>query len=55
MGWHKSSYSDGAHNCVEVCEGEATLVRDTQHRELGHLEFGAPAWIALVEAVSLTR
>ncbi|NKY79184.1 DUF397 domain-containing protein [Nocardiopsis dassonvillei] len=29
---------------VEVAEGSRTLVRDTQHRDHGHLAFGSPAW-----------
>lgn len=47
-GWHKASYSQGASNCVEVAEGPATLVRDTQNRELGHLAFAGSEWAALV-------
>lgn len=50
--WHKSSYSDGAHNCVEVREGESVLVRDTQHRELGNIDFPAEAWTALLNSLS---
>ncbi|MFB8765328.1 DUF397 domain-containing protein [Nocardiopsis alba] len=50
--WHKSSYSTGAHNCVEVSEGVTTQVRDTQHRELGHLSFSANEWTALLSATA---
>ncbi|WP_150252521.1 DUF397 domain-containing protein [Nocardiopsis deserti] len=50
--WHKSSYSDGTGgNCVEVCEGVVTGIRDTQHRELGHLSAEACEWTALLAAV----
>lgn len=50
--WHKSSYSGGSTgNCVEVAEGVATAVRDTQNRELGHLAFGAAEWTALVDSL----
>ncbi|MFL1380722.1 MULTISPECIES: DUF397 domain-containing protein [unclassified Nocardiopsis] len=49
--WHKSSYSDTGSQCVEVSEGVTTGVRDTQHRELGHLEFAAAEWTALVDLV----
>ncbi|GAB3722852.1 DUF397 domain-containing protein [Nocardiopsis nanhaiensis] len=42
--WHKSSYSSGANNCVEVAEGPVTGVRDTMHRELGALFFSGGEW-----------
>lgn len=42
--WHKSSYSGSAGNCFEVAEGESVLVRDTQNRELGHIEYSSAAW-----------
>ncbi|WP_223830416.1 DUF397 domain-containing protein [Nocardiopsis quinghaiensis] len=50
MAWHKSSYSGGGGgNCVEVAEGQdETRVRDTQHRELGHLTFTSPEWAGLL-------
>lgn len=47
--WHKSSYSAGANNCVEVAEGLMTKVRDTQHRELGALIFGSTEWRAFLD------
>ncbi|WDZ94048.1 DUF397 domain-containing protein [Nocardiopsis sp. HUAS JQ3] len=55
--WHKSSYSGGSHqNCVEVAEGsEHTLVRDTQHRDHGHLAFGSPAWSGFLASVKGDR
>ncbi|MDE3721863.1 DUF397 domain-containing protein [Nocardiopsis sp. N85] len=50
--YHKSSYSDGTGgNCVEVAEGPKTRLRDTQNRELGHLEAPASEWAALVVAL----
>lgn len=50
--WHKSSYSGATtENCVEVAEGPKTLVRDTQHRDHGHLEFAATEWAAMLGAV----
>ncbi|MFD6097299.1 DUF397 domain-containing protein [Nocardiopsis flavescens] len=50
--WHKSSYSGATtENCVEVAEGATTLVRDTQHREAGHLEFPGAEWSALLETL----
>ncbi|MEU0238070.1 DUF397 domain-containing protein [Nocardiopsis sp. NPDC006198] len=46
--WHKSTYSGSAGNCVEVSEGAATLVRDTEHRGLGHLAYPSAAWSAFL-------
>ena len=51
--WHKSTYSGGnGGDCVEVSEGSTTAVRDTRHRELGHLEFAAAEWVAAVGALA---
>ena len=47
--WHKSSYSSGANNCVEVAEGPITGVRDTQNRELGALTYGSAEWRAFLD------
>ena len=47
--WHKSSYSVEQGECVEVSEGSATGVRDTQNRELGALFFTADEWRAFLE------
>ncbi|WP_159945544.1 MULTISPECIES: DUF397 domain-containing protein [unclassified Nocardiopsis] len=44
--WHKSSYSTNGGECVEVAKGRNVLVRDTQHRHLGHLAFTSPEWLA---------
>ncbi|MBR8741072.1 DUF397 domain-containing protein [Nocardiopsis sp. MG754419] len=50
--WHKSSYSNTGHNCVEVRENPAGAdVRDTQHREAGHLRFSEGEWFALLKVV----
>ncbi len=49
--WHKSTYSAGDTNCVEVAEGVTTAMRDTQNRELGHLTFAASEWTALVDSI----
>ncbi|GHC72386.1 hypothetical protein GCM10007079_05560 [Nocardiopsis terrae] len=46
--WHKSTYSAGANNCVEVAEGLVTAVRDTRHRELGALFFSGSEWEAFL-------
>lgn len=51
--WHKSSYSDGrGGNCVEVAEGATTRLRDTQNRELGHLEAESAEWSAFLKVVA---
>ncbi|WP_433696784.1 DUF397 domain-containing protein [Nocardiopsis sp. CA-288880] len=49
--WHKSSYSGNEGACVEIAEGPVTGIRDTQNRELGHLDVPAPEWTALMNAV----
>ncbi|MFE9244403.1 DUF397 domain-containing protein [Nocardiopsis sp. NPDC006938] len=51
--WRKSSYSAASsNNCVEVADlSEATAVRDTQHRELGHLLFGHDQWVAMTTTI----
>ena len=50
--WHKSSYSNNTGgNCVEVAEGMHTLVRDTQHRDLGHLAFSSAEWSAFLTSI----
>lgn len=52
LDFHKSSYSSATgQNCVEVAEfSEGAAVRDTQHRELGHLAFPTAEWHALLGA-----
>ena len=47
--WHKSSYSGGTNDCVEARESaHGADVRDTQHREAGHLSFSGVEWLALL-------
>ena len=47
--WHKSTYSDGGSNCVEVRESASGAdVRDTQNRELGHLTVPPAEWVAFL-------
>jgi len=53
--WHKSSYSKGATNCVEVAEGAKTRIRDTRHRSHGTLEVSAAEWEAFLDAVKNDR
>lgn len=51
--WHKSTYSDGGSNCVEVRESvNGADIRDTQKRELGHLGLPPSEWVAFI---GLTR
>lgn len=50
--WHKSTYSGNAGECVEVSEGLVTRMRDTQHREQGHLSIPPGEWLALMGAAS---
>jgi hypothetical protein len=52
---HKSSYSGGSGSCVEVAEGRAILVRDTQNRELGHIGYTPGAWAAFLHCATLTK
>jgi hypothetical protein len=49
--WMKSTYSSGSQNCVEVAKGATTGVRDTQNRELGHLDVPAREWSALLDTL----
>ncbi|GAA4929405.1 hypothetical protein GCM10023224_06140 [Streptomonospora halophila] len=49
--WRKSTYSGVRNECVEarVSNGEhSAQVRDTQHRDHGHLTFPPHEWAAFV-------
>lgn len=48
---HESSYSTNGGECVEVAEGQSVLVRDTQHRELGHFSFQSSEWTHLLNTL----
>ncbi|GAA0982848.1 hypothetical protein GCM10009551_028370 [Nocardiopsis tropica] len=50
VAFRKSSYSTPqGQNCVEVADVHgASLVRDTQNRQLGHLAFPSSEWRALL-------
>ncbi|MFE1320305.1 Scr1 family TA system antitoxin-like transcriptional regulator [Kitasatospora phosalacinea] len=55
--WFKSSYSDGAGECVEVSTAHAAshgvvLVRDSKDPEGGHLALSAAAWRAFAGAAA---
>ena len=51
--WRKSSYSGGhGGECVEVADQRAYVaVRDTQHREHGHLSFRSSEWSSLLSTL----
>jgi hypothetical protein len=51
--FRKSSYSGATtQNCVEVADFPGgSAVRDTQHREAGHLAFPGREWAALLSTV----
>ncbi|AFR07438.1 DUF397 domain-containing protein [Nocardiopsis alba] len=49
--WHKSTYSAGGGNCVEVAEGATTHIRDTQHRAQAQLSVSGSEWTALLHAL----
>ncbi|MUL43434.1 DUF397 domain-containing protein [Streptomonospora sp. PA3] len=49
--WRKSSYSQPSGDCLECrTSTEHALVRDTQHRDAGHLAFPLAEWRAFVMA-----
>ncbi|MFW6640050.1 DUF397 domain-containing protein [Nocardiopsis algeriensis] len=53
--WHKASYTNDRGACVEVSEGPVTGVRDTKHRGLGALFFGADEWQAFLDCAKADR
>ncbi|TMR07832.1 DUF397 domain-containing protein [Nonomuraea turkmeniaca] len=54
INWHKSTYSGGDSNCVEVAfAADGTVgVRDTKDRTGPHLEFTSAEWRAFVAGVN---
>lgn len=51
--FRKSTYSQ-PQNCVEVADlPDASAVRDTQNRDLGHLLFDSKEWAGLVATVKV--
>lgn len=53
--FRKSSYSQSEAACVEVADlHSGTAIRDTKHRELGTLFFGADEWQAFVNSAKDT-
>ncbi|MDA2813153.1 DUF397 domain-containing protein [Nocardiopsis sp. RSe5-2] len=54
--WHKSSHSGGANDCVEVREhANGADVRDTKHRDAGHLSFPLDEWGAFLQDLRRER
>lgn len=54
--WHKSTHSPNGSDCVEAREHESGAdVRDTKHREAGHLSFPIAEWAALVGDLRANR
>lgn len=50
--WHKSSYSAGETNCVEVARlAGHVAVRDSQHPQHPHLRFDHATWAAFLAQV----
>ena len=51
--WHKSTHSPNGSDCVEAREGvHGADVRDTKHREAGHLTFGREEWLAALRVAA---
>lgn len=50
--WHKASRSTASNNCVEVASVKgAAAIRDSKHRDGGHLTVGTSAWVAFLADV----
>ncbi|GAA2341458.1 hypothetical protein GCM10009854_17390 [Saccharopolyspora halophila] len=55
-GWRKSSFSQGAENCVEVGRSaEGAAVRDTKDRAAGFIAVDGEQWGAFVGAIKNGR
>lgn len=50
MNWHKSTYSTGTNNCIEVADDApgAVMVRDTKDHGRGIIEVSPSAWSAFI-------
>ncbi|MFE1104161.1 DUF397 domain-containing protein [Nocardiopsis alba] len=54
LNFRKSSYSGGqTQDCVEVADAPGmSAVRDTKHREEGHLPFPSTEWAAFLSTLA---
>ncbi|GAA1098947.1 DUF397 domain-containing protein [Nocardiopsis metallicus] len=51
--WHKSTHSPNGSDCVEAREHEnGADVRDTKHRDAGHLSFDRAEWLAALRVTT---
>lgn len=52
--WHKSSYSDGQSNCIEIAglDGGRVALRDSKNPSGPALVFSADAWRTFVSGVN---
>ena len=52
--WHKSTYSQGGDNCLEVTDAHPGVVpvRDSKNPDGPKLAFRTEAWVAFVEGVA---
>ncbi|SFS82667.1 DUF397 domain-containing protein [Saccharopolyspora flava] len=55
--WRKSSFSQGAENCVEVgrVADSGAAVRDTKDRAAGHFTTTVPQWAHFITALKSGR
>lgn len=54
--WQTSSYSGNQGHCVEARrDAGSVLVRDSQNRGSGHLEFPSEQWMLLLAAATSNR
>ncbi|SOE25594.1 DUF397 domain-containing protein [Streptomyces sp. OK228] len=52
MNWHKSTYSTGQNNCVEVADDVRVMVRDTKDHSAGMVTVSPSAWSEFIEHIA---